>query len=101
MAAAYRGTIVRFAKAQSFAAEPPELIDDGLLIVEHGKVVALGPAVELLQKWPVQQPVQHFPGRLILPGLIDLHVHFPQLDVIAAYGSHLLEWLNRYTFPAE
>ncbi|HJV70554.1 guanine deaminase [Ideonella sp.] len=40
-------------------------------------------------------------GRLLLPGFIDTHVHCPQLDVIASYGSSLLDWLDTYTFPAE
>jgi guanine deaminase len=40
-------------------------------------------------------------GRLILPGFIDTHVHMPQLEVIASYGTELLDWLNTYTFPAE
>ena len=37
----------------------------------------------------------------ILPGFIDTHVHSPQLDVIASYGTELLDWLTTYTFPAE
>ncbi len=40
-------------------------------------------------------------GRLLTPGLIDAHVHLPQLDVIASHGTELLDWLNTYTFPAE
>jgi guanine deaminase len=40
-------------------------------------------------------------GRLILPGFIDTHVHSPQLDVIASYGTELLDWLEQHTFPAE
>jgi len=40
-------------------------------------------------------------GRLVMPGFIDTHVHSPQLDVIASYGTELLDWLNTYTFPAE
>ena len=40
-------------------------------------------------------------GRLVLPGFVDTHVHSPQLDVIASYGTELLDWLNTYTFPAE
>jgi guanine deaminase len=40
-------------------------------------------------------------GRLLLPGFIDSHVHMPQLEVIASYGTELLDWLNTYTFPAE
>ena len=40
-------------------------------------------------------------GRLLLPGFIDTHVHSPQVDVIASWGTELLDWLNTYTFPAE
>jgi len=40
-------------------------------------------------------------GRLLLPGFIDSHVHCPQVDVIASWGTELLDWLNTYTFPAE
>lgn len=40
-------------------------------------------------------------GCLLLPGFIDTHVHSVQLDVIASYGTELLDWLERYTFPAE
>lgn len=40
-------------------------------------------------------------NRLIVPGFIDTHIHAPQLEMIGSYGGHLLEWLNRYTFPTE
>ncbi|HOB94295.1 MAG TPA: guanine deaminase [Aquabacterium sp.] len=40
-------------------------------------------------------------GRLLLPGFIDTHVHCPQVDVIASWGTELLDWLQTYTFPAE
>ena len=40
-------------------------------------------------------------GRLILPGFVDCHVHCPQLDIIAADGSRLLEWLERHAYPEE
>ncbi len=40
-------------------------------------------------------------GQLLMPGFIDTHVHSPQLDVIASWGTELLDWLERYTFPAE
>jgi len=40
-------------------------------------------------------------GSLIAPGFIDTHLHAPQLEMIGSYGGHLLEWLNRYTFPTE
>jgi guanine deaminase len=40
-------------------------------------------------------------GSLITPGFVDTHLHAPQLEMIGSYGGHLLEWLNRYTFPTE
>ena len=40
-------------------------------------------------------------GQLLMPGFIDTHVHMPQLEVIASYGTELLHWLETYTFPAE
>ena len=39
--------------------------------------------------------------KLMLPGFIDAHLHFPQYRMIAAYGADLLDWLNRYTFVEE
>ena len=40
-------------------------------------------------------------GRVIMPGFVDAHIHYPQTDVVAAWGSQLLDWLNTHTFPAE
>src|SRR5690606_31084484 len=46
------------------------------------------------------EEIDHRP-HLILPGLIDTHMHFPQMQVIASYAGSLLEWLNTYTFHEE
>jgi guanine deaminase len=40
-------------------------------------------------------------GKLLLPGFIDTHVHYPQTEMIGAFGEQLLEWLTTYTFPVE
>jgi guanine deaminase len=45
--------------------------------------------------------VEHLPGRIIAPGFVDLHVHFPQTNVIGSPASGLLPWLENYTFPEE
>src|SRR5262249_31758542 len=74
---------------------------DGLLIVEDGKVKVAGPAIELLRTLPAGTSVTDCSGRLILPGFIDTHIHYVQTDVIAAYASQLLDWLQDHTFPAE
>lgn len=66
------------------------------LLVEGGRIAAVQPDAPEAS-WT---RIDHA-GRLILPGFIDTHVHSPQLDVIASYGTELLDWLNTYTFPAE
>ncbi len=39
--------------------------------------------------------------KIIIPGLIDCHVHLSQWRIRGSYKSDLLEWLNTYTFPEE
>lgn len=70
--------------------------DHWLLIGEDGRIVAVQPEAPG-DDW---QRIDHR-GRLLLPGFIDSHVHAPQLDVIASWGTQLLDWLQTYTFPAE
>lgn len=73
---------------------------DGALAVEDGKIAWRGAADDLpgrFQSWPVIDHSSH----LILPGFIDAHTHFPQMEVIASYGAQLLDWLETYTFPQE
>lgn len=66
------------------------------LLIEDGRIMAVQPEAPGAD-WPREDHA----GRLVLPGFVDTHVHSPQLDVIASYGSELLDWLNTYTFPAE
>lgn len=69
---------------------------DHWLLIEGDRIVGAQPH-DPGEGW---QRVDHR-GRLLLPGFIDTHVHSPQIDVIASYGTELLDWLNTYTFPAE
>jgi len=78
-----------------------EYFEDGLLIVEGGVVVAAGDASVLLPQLDASVSVTDYAGKIIVPGFIDCHVHFPQLDIIASYGEQLLDWLNRYAYPVE
>lgn len=78
-----------------------EHFDDGLLVIDEGNVVNVGEAAELLNALPADTPVHDYTGKLIIPGLIDCHVHFPQLDIIGSFGAQLLDWLNQYAYPAE
>lgn len=77
-----------------------EQFSDGALLIEAGKVVAVGHYEALRAEHP-EVAVQDYQGCLILPGFIDTHLHFPQTEIIAKYGEQLLTWLDNYTFPAE
>ena len=78
-----------------------EHIEDGLLVIENGTIVQIGSAGELMPTLAAGTKLEDLSGKLIVPGLIDCHVHFSQLDIIASYGEQLLDWLNRYAYPAE
>jgi guanine deaminase len=73
---------------------------DGLLVVEDGVIVAMGDHAAVAPRFP-GLAVQHHPGKLLIPGFVDAHVHYPQTDSIAAYGHQLLDWLEQHIFPAE
>lgn len=75
--------------------------DDGVLVLDDGKVARVGPADAVLSELPDHVPVTDHRGKLIVPGFIDTHVHYPQTDMIASHGEQLLEWLDKYTFPTE
>jgi guanine deaminase len=72
---------------------------DGLLVVEDAHVAASGAYADLAPGLDAE--IIELPGRLITPGFIDAHIHYPQVDVMAAWGSQLLDWLHTHTFPAE
>ena len=77
---------------------------DGLLLVEDGKVVEIGDYQHLSNKFSQDELLSKtvtFDNSLIIPGLIDTHLHYPQYKVIASFGKTLLEWLNDYTFVEE
>lgn len=78
-----------------------EYFADGLLIVEDGHVAALGDAKQMLGGLADDIELTEHSGKLIVPGFIDCHVHFPQVDIIASHGEQLLDWLARYAYPAE
>jgi guanine deaminase len=78
-----------------------EYFEDGLLVVEDGKVAQLGAAKSLLASLPTGTEVIEYPDALITSGFIDAHIHYPQTGMIASYGEQLLDWLNTYTFPTE
>jgi guanine deaminase len=78
-----------------------EHFDDGLLLIEDGIVTGLGDAESMLPGLAEDFAITDHRGKLVVPGMIDCHVHFSQVDIIASFGEQLLDWLDRYAFPAE
>ncbi len=78
-----------------------EYIKDALTIVRDGRIECVGDAKALLPSLGADVVIDDQRGKILVPGFIDTHVHYPQVDVIASYGAQLLDWLNQYTFPAE
>ncbi|MDH4607258.1 guanine deaminase [Pseudomonas sp. BN102] len=78
-----------------------QYFEDGLLVVEDGRIKALGEAEALLPTLAAGVEVREYRDALITPGFIDTHIHYPQTGMIASYGEQLLDWLNTYTFPTE
>jgi guanine deaminase len=75
--------------------------EDGLLVVDGGHVAAFGPYEEVAPTLPAETEVEALPGRILAPGFVDAHIHYPQTDVVGAWGARLLDWLTTHTFPVE
>lgn len=100
---AYRSKILHYlSDDQDSSGFKAEYFDDGILVVdsESGTVQKVGAAEALLPELEGIEVVQ-YENKLLMPGFIDTHIHYPQVDVIASYGEQLLDWLNNYTFPTE
>ncbi|SQH74100.1 guanine deaminase [Shewanella benthica] len=86
---------------------PEQIVDnvrfvkDGLLLIENGKIKWRGEWEDGKALVPQGTRVRNYAGKIIVPGFIDTHLHYPQTEMIGAYGEQLLEWLNNYVFPTE
>ena len=99
---AYRAALLYFSDPNVAQAT---LEQDGLLVVgpnsEGVQVVHAAGNYHTVQPKFSQVPITHWPGRIIAPGFVDMHIHYPQLDVIGSPADGLLPWLENYTFPHE
>jgi guanine deaminase len=76
--------------------------EDGFLAVDDAGRIASAGSWETRSGEESQAEISTFGAHALLtPGFVDTHLHAPQLEMIGSYGGHLLEWLNRYTFPTE
>lgn len=96
----YRASILHFSKATHTPSADLDVFEDGALVVQNEKIVALGHYADIASQYADADYID-YSGRLLLPGLIDSHLHYPQTEMIAKYGEQLLLWLENYTFPTE
>lgn len=73
---------------------------DGALLIREGRIAGCGDYAGLRAANP-EAPVTDLRGGFLLPGLIDAHVHFPQLRALGGLGLSLLDWLERTALPEE
>lgn len=74
-------------------------IIDGYLISDNG--ICQGVYKELPNEYK-EIEIYDYTGKLIIPGLIDLHLHAPQYSFRGTgMDLELLDWLETYTFPEE
>ena len=98
---AFRAQLLTFNGDPAQSSNAAVFNEDGLLIVEDGHVVAAGAYAALSSQLAPGTQVQDMRDKLIVPGFIDTHIHYPQTDMIASPAPGLLPWLETYTFPTE
>ncbi len=100
---AYRAAIIHsIADPADVAVEASyEYFEDGLMVVDNGKIIALGNAEDLLKTLADDVEIVSYQDALITAGFIDTHIHLPQTGMVGSYGEQLLDWLNTYVFPCE
>lgn len=98
---AYRASLLHFRADPAFDDQAALWHEDGLLIIEDGRIKAAGDHAALVATLPPGVEPVDYRGKLIAPGFIDTHLHYPQTDMIASPSPGLLPWLETYTFPSE
>lgn len=97
---AYRASLLHFAQQSISPKDQFEYFEDGLLVTRNDKIEFVGDYKSHINQYH-DLKTQDLSGKLIVPGFIDSHLHFPQTEMLASFGEQLLDWLTDYTFPVE
>lgn len=98
-----RGRILSFERQPNHIEDMEALnyIVDGAIHIRDGIIIDVDTFDHLAKTAPKEIGITDHRPHLITPGFIDTHAHYPQMQVIASYGTQLIDWLNKYTFPEE
>jgi guanine deaminase len=96
----FRAQILHFPVASGSPKSDYVFFTDGLLVTRNDKIEFIGDYKTNINQYD-NLDVHDYSGKLLLPGFIDSHMHFPQTEMLASFGEQLLDWLTDYTFPVE
>ncbi|MFM8269303.1 MAG: guanine deaminase [Pseudomonadota bacterium] len=95
-----RGTLWNCSGDSLSAATFEEITDGAIAIDSQGTIVGFGPARSVKEKFSSKKET-HFKDSILLPGFVDTHIHFPQMNQVGCHGESLLGWLDKYIYPEE
>ena len=98
---AIRASFLHFNADPERRGDACEYLEDGLMMLKQGRIQMLANAADWIDYLPDGSALYDYSGRLVMPGFIDTHTHYPQTEMIASHGLQLLDWLQQYTFPTE
>lgn len=106
MSTVFRGSLLFFTDDPRVAGDAAlQFVSDGCLqVADNGLIEQVGEWAALapgLAATTAAVEVVDWSGKILMPGFVDCHIHYPQTEMIAAYGTQLLDWLQTHTFPVE
>jgi guanine deaminase len=97
---AFRASILHFPEKTVSPKDNFQYLEDAILVTHNGKIQFIGDYKRHINQYS-NVDIHDYSGKLLLPGFIDSHLHFPQTEMLASFGEQLLDWLADYTFPVE
>lgn len=89
------GRTIRCRVLSPVDAQTTRYVADGIVTWDNGGVIT---DVAPYSGQPVDEQLI---GGVVMPGLVDAHLHYPQMRVLGAAGQPLLTWLRQSVYPEE
>jgi len=78
-----------------------DIIEDGAILVRKDRIAAIGKTQDLTPQYP-DEPITDLEGRIIIPGLVNTHMHTAQTLLRgAADDLELVSWLCERIWPLQ